>query len=91
MVAMPQAAMPSLDATMSVTLHMCCRSAGSRSAGSSPSGLKLRQPTDEQFLLPNMPWHDWEIAEDDIVIDRRPDGSEWELGTGAFGKVRLTS
>ena len=48
--------------------------------------MKLR-PTDEQFLLPNMPWHDWEIAEDDVVIDKRPDGSDWELGTGAFGKV----
>ena len=36
-----------------------------------------------------MPWHDWEIAEDDIVIDKRPDGSDWELGAGAFGKVGL--
>ena len=36
-----------------------------------------------------MPWHDWEIAEDDIIIDKRPDGSDWELGSGAFGKVIL--
>ena len=31
--------------------------------------------------------NDWEIAPMDIEILRREDGSPWELGTGAFGKV----
>eukprot|EP00887_Chlorella_sp_A99_P002361 scaffold10.g2361.t1 len=30
---------------------------------------------------------DWEISSDEIEICRRPDGSEWELGTGGFGRV----
>ena len=32
--------------------------------------------------------NDWEIAPMDIEILRRDDGSPWELGAGAFGKVR---
>lgn len=31
--------------------------------------------------------NDWEIAPMDIEILRREDGSPWELGEGAFGKV----
>ena len=31
--------------------------------------------------------NDWEIAPMDIEILRREDGSPWELGAGAFGKV----
>ena len=39
--------------------------------------------------LPSMVAHnDWEIAPMDIEIMRREDGSPWELGAGAFGKVR---
>ena len=33
-------------------------------------------------------YNDWEIAPMDIEIMRREDGSPWELGAGAFGKVR---
>ena len=40
--------------------------------------------------LPALPWNDWEIKESDVAICRRPDGSEWELGGGAFGKVGPT-
>ena len=36
-----------------------------------------------------MPWNDWQIREQDIVIDKRADGSDWELGSGAFGKASL--
>ena len=36
-----------------------------------------------------MPWSDWEVPGDQIEICKRPDGSDWELGAGAFGKVRL--
>ena len=35
-----------------------------------------------------MPWSDWEVPGDQIEICKRPDGSDWELGAGAFGKVR---
>ena len=40
--------------------------------------------------LPSLmgPQNDWEIAPMDIEILRRDDGSPWELGAGAFGKVR---
>ncbi|GAB4814550.1 hypothetical protein N2152v2_001596 [Parachlorella kessleri] len=34
-----------------------------------------------------MPWSDWEIRPDEIEVMKRPDGSDWELGTGGFGKV----
>ena len=36
-----------------------------------------------------MPWSDWEVPGDQIEICRRPDGLDWELGAGAFGKVWL--
>lgn len=37
--------------------------------------------------LPSLPWSDWEVRESDVAICQRPDGSDWELGGGAFGKV----
>lgn len=36
----------------------------------------------------NVPFSDWEIDVADIVIGLRPDGRRWELGAGAFSKVR---
>lgn len=36
----------------------------------------------------NVPFSDWEIDLADIVIGLRPDGRKWELGAGAFSKVR---
>ena len=43
----------------------------------------------ETGSMPSMIAHnDWEIAPMDIEIMRREDGSPWELGAGAFGKVR---
>lgn len=41
-----------------------------------------------QIELPSMPWSDWEIPGEQITICKRADGSDWELGSGAFGKVR---
>ena len=43
--------------------------------------------------LPSLmgPQNDWEIAPMDIEILRRDDGSPWELGAGAFGKVPALS
>ena len=40
-----------------------------------------------QIELPSMPWSDWEVPADQITICKREDGSDWELGSGAFGKV----
>jgi hypothetical protein len=38
-------------------------------------------------MLPGL-GSDWEIDPANIAILRRPDGSEWELGSGASGRVR---
>lgn len=35
------------------------------------------------------PKHDWEVDPRDIAIKLRPDGREWELGHGSFGRVLL--
>ncbi|KAL4419356.1 hypothetical protein ABPG77_001583 [Micractinium sp. CCAP 211/92] len=35
----------------------------------------------------SVPLSDWMITPREIEICRRPDGSEWELGSGGFGKV----
>ena len=43
-----------------------------------------------QIELPSMPWSDWEVPAEQITICKREDGSDWELGSGAFGKVCLT-
>ncbi len=54
------------------------------SVGSLQTGL-----SGETGSLPSlMAQNDWEIAPMDIEIIRREDGSPWELGAGAFGKVR---
>ena len=31
---------------------------------------------------------DWEIDPDELEIERRADGTEWELGSGASAKAR---
>ena len=43
-------------------------------------------PEPSMLELPSLPY-DWEIKPEQLVILKRPDGSPWELGTGAFGKV----
>ena len=53
---------------------------GMRAAGAGGSG---------QIELPAMPWSDWEVPAEQITICKRDDGSDWELGSGAFGKVCL--
>lgn len=40
----------------------------------------------ESLMLPGL-GSDWEIDPANIAILRRPDGSEWELGSGASGRV----
>ena len=44
------------------------------------------KPEPTMLELPSLP-HDWEVQPEQLVISKRPDGSPWELGTGAFGKV----
>ncbi|KAI3429894.1 hypothetical protein D9Q98_010205 [Chlorella vulgaris] len=34
-----------------------------------------------------LPWSDWEMRIEEVDIARRPDGSEWLLGSGGFGRV----
>lgn len=33
----------------------------------------------------------WELEENDLTVCLRPDGSDWQLGSGAFGTVRPLS
>lgn len=42
---------------------------------------------ESQIELPRLPWSDWEIPAEQITICKREDGSDWELGAGAFGKA----
>jgi hypothetical protein len=37
--------------------------------------------------LPALPWSDWEVPADQVSICKHEDGSDWELGAGAYGKV----
>ncbi|KAK9812676.1 hypothetical protein WJX72_001681 [[Myrmecia] bisecta] len=48
---------------------------------------RMDRPDTATEMLLMMPWSDWEIAPQELAICRRPDGSEWELGTGASGRV----
>ena len=60
----------------------------SRDSGMSMNSLQTGYSGDTGSLPSLMGGHnDWEIAPMDIEILRREDGSPWELGAGAFGKV----
>lgn len=37
-----------------------------------------------------VPSSSWEIKPEDIVIAKHSDGSDWEIGSGGFGKVGHT-
>ena len=37
--------------------------------------------------IDNVPFSDWEIDVEDVVIGLRPDGRKYELGAGAFSRV----
>lgn len=53
-----------------------------------PQSVFVPEPT--MLELPSLPF-DWEIRPEQLVIAKKPDGSPWELGTGAFGKVSQLS
>ena len=50
------------------------------------SGNSGAHSAQESLMLPGL-GSDWEIDPANIAILRRPDGSEWELGSGASGRV----
>ena len=49
--------------------------------------LALASLAKRSLTLPGMQ-SDWEIDPDELEIAKRPDGSEWRLGTGASAHVR---
>ena len=61
---------------------MCLRGAGGPKASSSARRLGDSRG-DLEILLPA----GWEIPWEDVEILRRPDGSDWLLGEGRYGKV----
>ena len=44
-------------------------------------------PKADPEWMGNVPWSDWQIDQEDILLCRRPDGRLWELGAGASAKV----
>jgi len=62
------------------------RSAGCRTLQDGEGSVSSDVPG---ISLPAMPWSDWEILPSEIQICRRPNGQEWELGSGSFGKVHI--
>ncbi|KAL4421913.1 hypothetical protein ABPG77_005197 [Micractinium sp. CCAP 211/92] len=55
------------------------RGLGSNGGGSGPG--RMGSSSDQ------LPWSDWEIRPDELEVAKRPDGSDWLLGTGGFGRV----
>ena len=49
--------------------------------------LALASLAKRSLTLPGMQ-SDWEIDPDELEIARKPDGTEWRLGTGASAHVR---
>jgi len=70
--------------------HRSGAHASSRSDASGSSSL-ARSGSVQSGALPALPWSDWEIDPRDIHICKRDDGSDWKLGTGAYGTVRLAA
>ena len=46
-----------------------------------------RQYSGASSLPEVVPSSSWEIRPEDIVIAKHSDGSDWEIGSGGFGKV----
>ena len=38
-------------------------------------------------LVRQVPFSDWELRPEDIVICKRANGEDWQIGNGAFGQV----
>lgn len=70
--------------------HMACVGQGLNEDQEKKDRIARSQTASTSFgiELPQVPLSDWLIQSEEIVICKRPDGSLYELGTGAFGKVR---
>ncbi|KAL4437441.1 hypothetical protein ABPG75_004580 [Micractinium tetrahymenae] len=44
-------------------------------------------PSGSIDIFGDLPFSDWQISPSEIQIVKRPDGSDWSLGSGGFGKV----
>eukprot|EP00887_Chlorella_sp_A99_P003887 scaffold11.g3887.t1 len=59
--------------------------------GSSSTSSKARTPPEQLHPADtgslDLGFSDWEIDPSEISIMKRPDGSDWELGSGGFGRV----
>lgn len=44
-------------------------------------------PKSDPDWMGNVPWSDWQIDQEDILLCKRPDGRLWELGSGASATV----
>jgi hypothetical protein len=66
---------------------------GERNGNLNGPGGSVRQESSLHRLLERLPTlhpqPSWKISPDDITIVKRPDGSDWLLGTGAYGQVAL--
>ena len=51
--------------------------------------LPCRQYSGASSLPEVVPSSSWEIKPEDIVIAKHSDGSDWEIGSGGFGKASL--
>ena len=53
-------------------------------------GRCLRRQYSGASSLPEVvPSSSWEIKPEDITIAKHSDGSDWEIGSGGFGKVHF--
>lgn len=49
--------------------------------------VESRQYSGASSLPEVVPSSSWEIKPSEIIICKHPDGSDWEIGSGGFGKV----
>ena len=75
---------PRLDKQMS--LERLIREAAANRARSG-SLARLGTQHDDAALGAGLPFSDWEVDPRDVAIQRRPDGSDWLLGSGAHANV----
>ena len=74
------------DSVGSISDSARTKSAAARSHAQPTVPESVFTPEPSMLELPTLPC-DWQIQTEQLVISKRPDGTPWELGTGAFGKV----
>ena len=79
------------DSATDITAHVRQKTSSATNPDAEPAQPSLPHglfaPEPSMLELPSLP-SDWEIQPQQIEIARRPNGSLWEIGTGAFGKVQ---